>query len=419
MEKSGRKPNKAVYIVISILLACALWLYVRNVENPDTKVTVSNIPVTFEGEDVLNKSNLMLTGDKPTVSLEVQGKWTVVSRLRRDNVMIRADVSRVMTPGEHNLAYDIVLPEGVSSSNVAVLERSPFYVPVTVERRASQQVELKGVFSGSVAQGYQAGEFSFQPETVEISGTETEVAQVAYARVELKREQLDETVREEMTYTLIGQDGEPVPPELVSASPATVAVTYPVTMVKEVPLTVNFLAGGGATEESVRDHYTITPSHIVLAGSEEELDAYTSINLGTIDLAKIIEKGQLTFPIPIGDTVENVSGVVEALVEVEVVGLETQRLETANIEIINAPEGVEALLVTQNLSVQLRGSREALDLVMPEYLRVVVDLKGVTLPAGLSRVPARVSLDGVTGAGVIGDYQISISLSDAIQGESP
>lgn len=414
--RAERKVNKPLYIVLSIFIACALWLYVRNVENPDTTAKVTGIPVAFMGEDVLNKNNLMITdeGKNFAVTLSVQGKWSVVSRLRRDNVVIQADLSRITEPGEYNLAYDILWPETVSASSISVLDRSPFYVTVTVERRISRPVELKGVFTGSVAEGYQAGEFSFLPEKIEISGVEGAVAQVAYAQVELKRDDLSETVREDMTYILIGQDGEPIEEGLVECAPATVQVTYPVTMVKEVPLTVDFIPGGGATAEMVEDSVTITPDHVVLAGSEDDLAAYSNINLGSIDLAKVLNTGTYTMPIPIGAEVENVSGVQEAIVQVTVSGLSTIRLDTDDIEIINVPAGVEATPVTQSLQVQVRGSEETLALVLPQYLRVVVDLKDQTLPAGQNLVTAKVILDGVTGAGVIGEYKVSISLSASI-----
>lgn len=415
--RDEKRPNKALYIILSIFIACALWLYVRNVENPDTTARVTGIPVTFAGEDVLNKNGLMVTGDgDQTVTLSVQGKWSVVSRLRRDNVVIQADLSRITEPGEYNLAYDILWPETISASSVSIMDRSPFYVPVTVERRISRPVEIKGVFTGSVAKGYQAGEFSFQPAQVEISGLETAVAQVAYAQVELKRDDLSDTVREDMVYTLIGQDGKPIDKDDVMCVPETIQVTYPVTMVKEVPLTVDFIPGGGATEEMVRDSVVISPDHVVLAGSEDDLAAYSTINLGSIDLAKVLSTGTYQMAIPIGPEVENVSGIQEATVEVTVSGLETIRLDTNDIEIINVPEGVEATLVTQSLQVQVRGSEEALALVLPQYLRVVVDLKDQTLPAGQNSVTPKIFLDGVTGAGVIGDYKVSFSLSKSIGG---
>lgn len=415
MEKNGKTPNKALYIALSIVVACALWLYVRNVDNPDRKVTISNIPVTFVGEDVLNSNGLMLKQEaRETVELEVQGKWSVLSRLRRDNITLTVDLSRIVAEGKHNLAYDITWPNTVSASAISVLDRDPFYVQVEVSRRSTRSIEVRGIFEGSVDKGYQAGEFSFQPATVEISGEETAVGNVAFAQVTVNRKGLNESVREDMSYVLIGQNGEVITDETLTASPTTVNVSLPVVMVKEVPLTVEFIPGGGVTGEEDNKHldYDIEPASIVLSGGEDDLAAYTSINLGAVDLSKVVGTAGFTFPIPLGQNVENVSGVEEATVTVTVQGLETTTLETSNIEIINVPEGYTATPVTQSLKVQVRGSAEALERVLPQYIQVVVDLKDLSLPDGQNVQTAKVSLNGVADAGVIGEYKISFTLTE-------
>lgn len=415
MEKNGKTPNKALYIALSIVVACALWLYVRNVDNPDRKVTISNIPVTFVGEDVLNSNGLMLKQEaRETVELEVQGKWSVLSRLRRDNITLTVDLSRIVAEGKHNLAYDITWPNTVSASAISVLDRDPFYVQVEVSRRSTRSIEVRGIFEGSVDKGYQAGEFSFQPATVEISGEETAVGNVAFAQVTVNRKGLNESVREDMSYVLIGQNGEVITDETLTASPTTVNVSLPVVMVKEVPLTVEFIPGGGVTGEEDNKHldYDIEPASIVLSGGEDDLAAYTSINLGAVDLSKVVGTAGFTFSIPLGQNVENVSGVEEATVTVTVQGLETTTLETSNIEIVNVPEGYTATPVTQSLKVQVRGSAEALERVLPQYIQVVVDLKDLSLPDGQNVQTAKVSLNGVADAGVIGEYKISFTLTE-------
>lgn len=414
MEKNGKTPNKALYIVLSIVVACALWLYVRNVDNPDRKVTISNIPVTFVGEDVLNSNGLMLPQDtRAAVDLEVQGKWSVLSRLRRDNITLTVDLSRIVAEGRHNLAYDITWPGAVSGNAISVLDRDPFYVSVDIVRSSTKSVEVRGVFTGSVAKRYQAGEFSFQPAAVEISGEEAAVGKVAYAQVTVNRKDLSESVREDMSYVLIGQDGEVIEDRSLTVTPATVNVSLPVVMVKEVPLTVDFTPGGGVTGDDVKHlDYDIEPASIVLSGGENDLAAYTSINLGAIDLSKVVGTAEFTFPIPLGTGVENVSGVEEATVTVTVHGLETVTMETSNIEIINVPEGHTAVPVTQTIKVQVRGSEEALERVLPQYIRVVVDLKDLSLPEGQNVQTAKVSLNGVADAGVIGEYKIAFTLTE-------
>lgn len=410
MEKTAKKPNKPLYIVLAIVIACSMWLYVRSVDASDQTRTISNIPVSFVGEDVLNANGLMYIGNgRETVSLTVQGPWRTISQLRRDNITVQVDLSRIAAEGQYNQAYDITWPNNVPSGTFSLVGREPFYVPVDVGKRTTQNVEIRGVFLGSVADGYQAGEFSFQPATIEVSGSAQDTAQVAYAQVTLNREKLDQTVREEMAYVLIGQDGEVLENSNLKTSPETVNVTLPVVVVKEVPLTVDFIPGGGVTGgEDSHVKWSIEPETIMLAGSETDLAAYSSIDLGSVDLSKVISTEKFTFPIPIDQDVENLSGVQEATVSVSVQGLESRSFTTENIELV-VSDGVEAQLVTRSLTVQVRGNAEALDQILPQYIKVVADLSDLSsIPDGQSLVPAKVSLMGVADAGVIGDYKISV-----------
>lgn len=409
----GKKPNKPLYIVLAIIIACGLWLYVRSVDSSDRTNTIYNIPVTYVGEDVLNSNGLMRVDDgKETVSITVQGRWSTISQLRRDNVVVQVDLSRIAAEGEYQRDYDIIWPNVVSSSNFDLVKKDPLYVTVEVAKRTTQMVEIRGVFLGSVAEGFQAEEFSFQPAMVEVSGSELDTARVAYAQVTLNREDLRETIREDVPYVLVGQDGEPIEAKGLSASPETVSMTLPVVMVKEVPLRVDFIAGGGVSDgEDEHVDYTIEPASIMLSGSESDLAAYTTIDLGAIDLAKVISKENFTFPVPIGQEVENVSGVQEAKVTVSVKGLEVREFQAEDIEIVN-PNNADVRLITKSLSVRVRGDEEALDQVLPQYIRVTVDLSDLSaIPDGQSLVPAKVSLVGVADAGVIGEYKVAVDIN--------
>lgn len=415
MEKKTRKPNKPLYIIFSILIAATLWLYVRSVDDSDYTRTIPNIPVTFVGEDILHSNGLMVaSGTQETVDLTVKGRQSVVSQLRRDTVTVQVDLSGVSGEGEHQRAYDILWPSSVSTSSFDLVDRDPFYVPVTVVKRATRQVEVKGVVHGNVADGFQAGEMVFQPAVIEISGSVSDAAQVAYAQVTLNLDGQRETIREDMPYVLVGQDGEVIESDAVKASPELVNVTLPVAMTKEVPLTVEFLPGGGVSgADDPHLSYSISPKSVVLSGSESDLAAYDSIDLGVIDLSKVIRSETFTLPILIGTEVENLSGVQEATVNVSVRNLEVRGFVTENIELI-APEDVDAVVVTQSLPVQVRGTKAVLDQVLPQAIKVQVDLTDLSsVPDGQSLVPAKVTLRGITGAGVVGEYKVSVAIGAA------
>ena len=92
-------------------------------------------------------------------------------------------------------------------------------------------------------------------------------------------------------------------------------------------------------------------------------------------------------------------------------GLTTATLEVDNIELINKPAGYTATAVTQSRQVQIRGSEEAVASVSPSQLRIVADLGQAVAATGTQTIPVKVYLDGRSDVGVVGEYNIVVSIS--------
>ena len=69
------KSRKVIRIVISILVAIALWVYVDRGLSVEVTMKVNNVPVEFSGEDTsLAEKNLMLlSGYDTTIDLTLKG----------------------------------------------------------------------------------------------------------------------------------------------------------------------------------------------------------------------------------------------------------------------------------------------------------------------------------------------------------
>ena len=102
------------------------------------------------------------------------------------------------------------------------------------------------------------------------------------------------------------------------------------------------------------------------------------------------------------------SGVTEAAVKVSVRGLATATLEVDNIEFINVPVGYTPQKVTQTRQIQIRGEAEA---VTQSQLRIVADLNNAVAATGTQTIPVKVYLDGRSDVGVVGDYNIVVSIT--------
>ena len=150
----------------------------------------------------------------------------------------------------------------------------------------------------------------------------------------------------------------------------------------------------------------------MVSGSGEDLAGLTNISLGEIDLAQIFGTREvLSLPIDLDSSLTNVSGITEAAVTVTIHGLTTRILQVSNISFINKPEGYQADAVTQSCSIQIRGSQEAVEAVTASQLRIVADLSEMELSTGSQTIPVRVYLDGSSDVGVVGEYNIVVSLT--------
>ena len=281
------KRNKIVSLLLAVVIALSLWVYVVTTVTPEDSQWIRNIPVTFANEDGLfSDRNLTLTqGRNATVDLKVYGKRQDLLKLSNSNITITADLADVLGPGEWQLRYTVVMPETVSDNDISIEARSTYEVDVQVDLLSVKEIPVQAVFQGSVADGYVQDPIELEYDTLEISGPQDQVSQVDHAQVVLERTNLSKTVSDSLTYTLMDADGNEISSDEIHCSVDKIGVMMTVSLVKELPLTVQFIDGGGATEEHVVS--SIEPSTITVKGAAEDLEGINSLNIGNIDLSTV------------------------------------------------------------------------------------------------------------------------------------
>ena len=404
------KESKWVYVLISVVLALTFWLYVRTVQDPQDSSWIYNVPVQVTGSTVLTRQGLTVAElSAETVNLRVEGPTSTLDDLLkyRKEIYVSVDVSKC-AEGENQLAYVPVYPANVNKEKLITTERNPDAIAVTVEKLYTKTFEVEFQLKGKVAKGYQAGTPAVNPETVVVSGAVEQVSRVAKVAAILENENLNERFAGDLPLTLLDASGEVLEDLEVTLDTESVYVVLPVVIVKEIPLTVNFLAGGGATEDDIR--YKIEPKTITVSGAEEDLRDLTELSLGSVDLAKVVGTNSITRPIDLDPRLENVSGITQATVEVTVSGLSTRSFDVDNIVLSNTPEGYTVTSATQVRTVVIRGREEDLDAIDASQLRIVADMSEIST-VGTYSIPVKVYLDASSKVGVIGEYSIVVNIS--------
>ena len=421
--------SKLLYMILSILISLSLWIWVTSRdENKETQTF--NLPVTFEGVDILENRGLMIVSQNITANVRVQATPMILATLSNNPPQLVANVSSISAEGTHAVVYTYRLPGEVSSNDVEFISGAGgTAVNVEVARSLRREgIEIRGEFQGTAAEGYLAGdkdEFRFSPGTLTISGRAELVNQVAYAKVIVTGEDLTEPVDGEFPFQLIGASGDPLDLD-ISCDVDMIYTTFPIRAMAEIPLEVKVTPGGGLGVDDVR--VELDTDSIVVAGSREAVDALASlgaVTVASIDLATleddVVQNGsERVISIPLTDELENVTGITEVTVTLKIL----KRVETREFEIkadrINttAPEGWQASIITQVLKVKIRGTAELLDELTEESIWAIADLQDTNMATGQYTVSARPYLNSAGSESDVGvvnpsGYTVVISLTQA------
>lgn len=411
--------SKALYVVLSIAIAVVMWFYVTSMDGNQASKPIRNITITFSGEEQLESNGLMIAGDAPTANITVKAKPAVLAQLTDKTVELVVDVAAIERAGDYTLAYTVKLPGNISASQVQIINEGTGNVSFTVAEYRQREIELRGKFEGTTAEGYLAGDqedFVFSPNKITISGQAELVNQVSYAEVVVTGDNLSDTVRGDFPYRFIGASGDVIDNLNVECSVATVHTTFPILATADIPLEVELVEGGGVSLDQVK--CTLSQESLTVAGSKTAVEAIQSegsIVLGTVDLGTVHDGDVITFDIALTDELTNISGVTQVTATLDLDdSLKSKTVEVTNIDCISPPDGWAAKALTQMVEVEVRGSQKLLDAVTPDKIRVVADLKDINQAAGQYTVTANVYLDSVgtrDQIDVVGrDYKIVVSL---------
>lgn len=426
MEKNKNSWNrsKILYMVLSVLFACAIWLYVDSADNSEgsekTK-TISGIPIEYAGVDTtLADRGLMLLPDSDqSVTLQIRARRRVLARLDPSKIRIQADLSDVTSTGSHSISYTIYYPDGITRNSVSILNASSYTAQVEIGELYSRNVDIRCALEGTVAEGYIAGELQFYPEKLEIRGPQEQVDQVAYARVTLSVENATETVSQMLDYRLYNEAGQLIQDTAdLHATADQIRVTMPVNVEKELPLKVNFIEADGARVRNL--DYSITPASITVSGAAEILKDVEFITLDDFDLADFSGPATYRYPITVPAGCENLSGTTRATMSIKFKDMTSTTVNAVNFTCENVPEGKTVTILTTELPVSLRGTATDMASITPADVTVTADLTDVSAASGSYTVPARVTVGNGVDVGVLGEYQVRVTISeDTGQTEEP
>lgn len=402
--------SRSFWIVVSLLASLTIWVYVTSMESTEFTQTFYGVEVKLVGEDNLRASkNMVITDlDTSTVTVRITGPRRIVAGLDADDLKACVDVSKLSRSAYTTQQYYISYPDGTDTTNINDSNKSPSTISFMVSPLNTKTVQVRGSFDGSLAEGYTAETPVFEPATITVSGADANLKDVSYAWVTFGKENVDSTYKVETGFTLMNEQGEECSTVGLTCSEDVVTATLPLLLVKEIPLSVDVIEGAGATKANTK--IKIEPDRITLAGDSAALSGMNKIVLDTIDLTDFEKTFTSTYTIPIDNEMNNLTGVTEAKVTVEIVGLETKVFKVKNISCTNVTEGYSAEIISESIDVVMRGTAEQLSQLKGDNIRAVADLTDYNESTGQFMPSVKIVVDGSTEVGAVGQNTISIEI---------
>lgn len=403
--------SKILSIAISAAVAFALWLYVVTVVSPGSEETYYNVQVVLQNENILEERGLMITSDLEPVDLTLSGNRTDLNKLDANNIQVLVNAATIEAAGTHQLTYSVSYPATVNGNDIIRTGQSTNMVTLKTEKRITKRVDVVAEYIGSVPEGFIADKenAALDYESIEISGPESVVDQIAQARIKVNLNDQNVTITGQYVYDLCDAKGNPVDVQRVTTNVEAVNLTVKVQRVKEIKLKVETVYGGGVTEKN--STVTVTPQTIRISGSDALLEGLDVLELGTVNLGEMQEDSTLTYPITLPEGVTNETGVTEATVEIRFSDLKSKTLNVTNIQAVNVPAGMEVDMITQALEITVRGPSLLIDAITEKDVTILVDFAN-TQP-GTATMRATVEFTSTYGdVGTVGSYVVSATLKN-------
>ncbi len=410
-EKPRFNRSKVVRIVISILVAIAMWLYVDLERAPERTMTIRDIPVEFSGENttLADKNLMLLSGYDTTIDLKIRGPKRELVKMNRDNVRVIASTSSIDSVGVHQLDWTVSFPDGVVRTNVSVEKASLSQITVTVGELYTKEVPVECQVVGEVAEGYFTGDVVLDPEVLTLRAQRDDLLNVSCAKLTVDISGATRSVVQTVDVQLYDYDGKPVENSNIRTNTSLIQAKVPVLTTREVELAVEFSGVPGAAMNSIK--CDITPKTVRLNGEADVLDSIDKLVLATLHVDDLELHQQNSYVVTPPDGTWLVNGNEVATADITLEGIEEKSLTATSIEFDKLPSGLYAIAPDGGLTVRLWGLSEEIEAVTAENLRVIADMSAVT-GQGTVTVPVTVTISGFNDVTVRGTYELTVTVTD-------
>lgn len=423
--------NKTFTVVLSVVLACALWLGIAMTENPIRQQTFTDLSasITLEGTAAADLG-LGIISDVASqkFSVTVSGPNYIVSSLKSDDFSLSASTIDINSSGTFNL--EVTATSNSSKSGYTITSISPSTIDVVCDFIDTKQFTITPKLIGvSAAEGLVAETpviSDSQQSTVTVRGPRSTIEKIAnvgtWAEVNNTLDTSQTFNSDVVLYdssdkilyrytadgTVYDANENVITNSYLTLSFTNVKVTQPISKKKTVNCKAVFNnLPEGLTEEDIK--YKISQSNVTIIGTPEIVDNIENISLSAIDFREVsTSTNSFEVSASLPDGVKILESVDFFTVDINTTNYTEVTFNIKNIRCLGLSSELKAKTDKQITNVKLCGPTDVIKNLKASDLFAVVDLTDKT--AGDYTVEVTVKSDVYDTVWQIGSYSTSITL---------
>lgn len=354
--------------LVALFIAVGMWVYAASAITSVAKFP-SGIPVK-----VINLSpNMVAIYDQKEVMIEIAAESAVWQSLTTESFTAFIDLG-----GRAIGTYTIPLNVTTAVSDLSIVSKTPSSLVVSIEPRMEKDVPVAAKISGNAADNMTAGDITFDPSSVKISGPKSIVSGISQVVAPIVLSGESENFSKSVKIEAEDYKGQTV--NFVSYLPAQVNADVKIVKAGNVKnLGIKVVTTGVVASGYYVSGVTANPAVLSVIGSADNLRSLTSISTQPIDITNTSRNlsTRISLEVPAGVKIDG--GITSVTVTINLSSAPITRTLTLPVTTKNLPAGQKiASISPQTVDVIVAGSSDTVGSLSPESVSLVIDLSSAT-----------------------------------------
>lgn len=383
--------------LFALAFAIVLWLLVTNINDPVSRMTISNVQVRLLNTDLITKQGdvYSVLDDSDVVPVvTVTAKRSIIDALDKDDIVATADVNDLSSLD----TVEIRFSSYKFNNEIDSIEGSTENVKLSIEKKLTSTFTLKTATAGKLASGYELGSVIPEQNQVRVSGPQSVVSSISEATATVDISGATGSISTYSDIRLLDSSGNPVDTQTLTMNINSVKVNVVVLPVKTIPVQVT-TSGSPADGYLATGKITADPETVSIAGKSSVLQTIESLQIpgSAVDISgadsDVTRTVDVSGFLPEGVTFEDsgFDGKVQVTVGIEPAQDADVDVKISSVSLNNVPQGYEAKILAVNdgsktvtasedgaFTLRFRGLAANIDGIRLDTLQPGVDIGALT-----------------------------------------